>query len=384
MTPRVAVSPIVLEWAADQTDMEPDALYAKFPSWDHWLAGDRQPTLKQLEDLAARAGVPFGYLLLNEPPRLELPVPDFREGLSGLSPTPSSDLMAVVNQSVRRQDWYLGFARDTGLPPVSIVGVGASMNVVDAALTLREALNFQVEARSGRWANARKHLVMEFENLGGLTVVTSMVENNTHRLLNPDEFRGFTLIDPLAPLVFVNAHQTLNGQIFTLAHEFAHVLRGQSGISAEDPGIQAQSAVETWCNAVASEFLVPGADLRIRYRRIYHLPLTEQLDILARAYRCGTLVVLQAIRHHGLAEFEDFAATYRAELERLEQFSALPGDSEGGSFYNNQPFRIGDRLSRAIVGDTLEGRTNFSEALRLMSFKSLSNFDAYAEHLGVR
>lgn len=57
-----------------------------------------------------------------------------------------------------------------------------------------------------------------FEDLGGLTVATSMVENNTHRLLDPEEFRGFTLVDGLAPLVFVNTRQTLNGQLFTLAH----------------------------------------------------------------------------------------------------------------------------------------------------------------------
>ena len=50
-----------------------------------------------------------------------------------------------------------------------------------------------------------------------------MVDNNTRRPLDENEFRGFTLVDDIAPLVFVNSHQTLNGQIFTLAHEFAHV-----------------------------------------------------------------------------------------------------------------------------------------------------------------
>lgn len=59
------------------------------------------------------------------------------------------------------------------------------------------------------------------------TVATSIVDNNTHRLLDPDEFRGFALVDDIAPLVFVNTQQTLIGQIFTLAHEYAQVWRGE-------------------------------------------------------------------------------------------------------------------------------------------------------------
>ncbi len=78
-----------------------------------------------------------------------------------------------------------------------------------------------------------------------------MVDNNTRRSLDENEFRGFALVDDIAPLVFVNTHQTLNGQIFTLAHEFAHVWRGASGIGNEDPRKDGQTEIERWCNAVA-------------------------------------------------------------------------------------------------------------------------------------
>jgi Zn-dependent peptidase ImmA (M78 family) len=254
--------------------------------------------------------------------------------------------------------------------------------VLEAGARLRQALNFEVPARSASWDDVRKHLIRAFEGLGGLTVVTSMVDNNTRRSLNPDEFRGFTLVDEYAPLVFVNARQTLNGQIFTLAHEFAHVLHGTSGISLEDPAWEPQSEVERWCNAVASEFLVPVSDLAPRYREVAHIRLSEALDRLASIYKCGTLVILQVIRQHRLVEFEDFDAVYRQELERIRQFSREVGEG-GGNFYYNQPFRIGERFSRAIIRDALEGRTTLSEAIRLTSLKSLSVFDKYAEHLGI-
>jgi hypothetical protein len=213
-------------------------------------------------------------------------------------------------------------------------------------------------------------------------VATSMVENITHRPLNEKEFRGFSLVDRLGPLVFVNTHQTLNGQIFTLSHEFAHIWLGRSGISLEDPKWEPQGEVEAWCNGVASEFLVPHDDLRQQYAKMRDLSLTQQLDGLASRYRCGTLVVLQALRRHNLRKFADFDAVYDDELTRLLELSK-DKPSGGGDHYANQPFRIGERFSRAIVSDALNGRTPLSDAIRLTSLKSLSSFDTYASKLGV-
>ena len=85
--------------------------------------------------------------------------------------------------------------------------------------------------------------------------------------------------------------------------------------SLEDPRWEPQSDVERWCNAVASEFLVPGEVLQARYRDVHDLDLTEQLDRLAAIFRCGTLVILQAIWRRRLRDFPDFDAAYEAEEE---------------------------------------------------------------------
>jgi Zn-dependent peptidase ImmA (M78 family) len=209
-----------------------------------------------------------------------------------------------------------------------------------------------------------------------------MVKNNTHRPLDPNEFRGFALVDPLAPLVFVNARQTLNGQIFTLAHEYAHVWLGRGGISLEDLKWEPRGDVERWCNAVASEFLVPQEVLEAHFRNVRAFNLTDQLERLAPIFKCGTLVILQALRRHRLRDFDDFDAYYEAEKDRLAEL-AKDRTSKGGEFNLNQPYRIGERFSRAIISDALSGGTPLSDALRLTSLRSLSNFDNYAEHLGV-
>lgn len=381
MAVRVPVSPDVLEWALDRAP-DPGAITQAMPRVLEWLAGDSQPTVKQLETFASRTGTPFGYLLLRRPPALELPVPDFREGFDGSAlGDPSPDLLAVVHQSIRRQDWYRDYAIDSALPAVEVVGSAEGAAPAATAAQMRAVLGYEVSRRHGSWSDQRKYLLRAFEALGGLTVATSMVENNTHRLLDINEFRGFSLVDPLAPLVFVNTRQTLNGQLFTLAHEFAHVWRGVGGVSLEDMRFQPQSQVERWCNDVASEFLVPEADLRARYGAVANISLVDQLERLASTYRCGTLVVLQAIRRAGLRQFEDYQATYDHEVERLRALAADRDDGPGGQFLYSQPFRIGERFSRALIDDALSGRTPLSEAVRLLSLKSLTNFDKYAKYL---
>ncbi|NNG35408.1 ImmA/IrrE family metallo-endopeptidase [Nakamurella aerolata] len=379
MTVRIDVSPSVLDWALSVTQADRGSLQRRF-AVAGWQTGQARPTLNQLRDFARAAGVPFGYLVLADPPRWTLPIADFREGFEQRT-VPSANLIAVVSQSQRRQEWYREYALGIGIEPLSFVGSAAAAEPFQAAATIRAALHSDVSERYGGWDDTRKVMLRNFEALGGLTVATSVVGNNSHRRLDEKEFRGFTLVDQVAPLVFVNTSQTVNGQIFTLAHEFAHVWRGISGIGDEEPRSRHRGVIERWCNAVASEILVPRAELERRYPEVEGLPLPDLLDRLAHDFRCGTLVVLQALRDAGLRRFESFDTTYDRESQRLATL-ANATTSAGGDSYNVYPFRVGERLSRALISDALEGRTSIADAMQLMSMKSLSTFDEYAKRLG--
>jgi len=355
----------------------------KFKSWDRWLQGGAQPTVKQAEELARFGHVPFGALLLPEPPSARLPIEDFRVGRGGAAEEPSQNLLDVIHQSQRRQDWYRDYADRYGLPRRGFLRGPGHAEVDEAAATLRSELAFEVEERRGLSDAdaARKHLVQRFEFLGGLVVVSSMVGNDTHRILDTEEVRGFTLHDDVAPLVFVNAADTKRGQIFSLAHEFAHVVRGDSGVSAEHENLPANIDVEGWCNAVASEFLVPAADLRQRFDA--EAKMTLELDRLASVYLCSTLVVLIRLGRLRLVPENSFNARYEAEVNRLIELTKDPRQG-GGDFYRNQPFQVGDSLSRAVINDAMEGHTPIRDALRLLDFSSVAVMDRYAETLGLR
>ena len=130
---------------------------------------------------------------------------------------------------------------------------------------------------------------------------------------------------------------------------------------------------------MAAEIAVPVADLRSQFDA--GIDLTEELERLADRYRCSTLVVLIRLRDTGLVRREGFQNIYDTEVDRLREAAEGNPRGGGGNFYNNQSFRVGRTLSRAIVRDTMRGSTSMTEALRLLSFKRASMFDKYAERL---
>lgn len=378
-TVRVPIAPPLLAWARSRGRHDDDAMRRKFAMWDHWLAGDEHPTLKQAQDLARFSHVPFGMLLLPQPPRSELPIPDFRRGRGALT-EPSQNLLDIIHLAQRRQDWFREHLQQLGADELPFVGSGRNRSVDEVAAEIRKVLDFGVPRIGMRSADdARKHLVRKFEELGGMVSVSSMVGNDTHRGLDPDEIQGFTLHDRLAPYVFVNAADSKATQVFSLLHELAHVWHGDTGLSAEGFGSDGDG-VEAWCNRVAAEVAVPKADLRGRFDPTAP-DLTRELDRLAKTYHCSTVVILLRLRDTGLLRGIDFDAAYRAEVDRLAEFRAGSGDG-GGDFYLNQPYRIGETLSRALIRDALAGQTPFTEAMSLMSFSNMSVFDKYATRLG--
>ncbi len=381
-TARVAVRRPILEWAQRRSGHGEEAMRKRFREWDRWLTEDVHPTVNQAQDLAAYTHVPFGLLLLPEPPATSLPIPDFRSG-PGAATEPSQGLLETVYLMQQRQAWFEDYLAALEADPLAFPGSGAGDDPSEVAARITAALDYGLAHRAAfRTADdARKHLVRAFENVGGLVAVSSMVGNNTHRMLDRDEFRGFTLHSAVAPFVFVNANDTKRGQIFSLLHEFAHVWRGDTGVSyGGDPLIGDRTATERWCDQVAAEIAVPRDDLIKRAEPGRNL--TDELERLSDFYRCSTLVVLIRLRDTGMVPIDGFTEAYAAELGRLMALIGERAASGGGDFYNNQPFRIGEKLSRALIRDTHRGRTAMTEALRLMALGSTSVFDKYASRLG--
>ncbi len=377
---RVDVRPDMLRWARERASLGVEALTKRFPHLADWERGDAHPTLKQLERFASATHVPIGFLFLPTPPVERLPIPDFRTRSNERIDRPSPELLDTIYACQRRQEWYRDFARSMGEEALPFVGSARrGSDVVASAAVIRRALGFDVEARRRMptWTDALRAFIGQADSLGILVMCSGVVGNDTHRPLDPEEFCGFALPDSLAPLVFINGADTKNAQMFTLAHELAHVWLGESALSDSTPMTVPDDVVESWCNRVAAELLVPLDALRETYDR--HAELRHELDRLTRWFKVSSLVILRRMHDAGGLSREEFWHEYHREVARLR---AIPR-GRGGSFYLTQAARVSKRFARALIASTLEGNTLQRDALQMLAIKKLDTLHEFGRSLGV-
>jgi Zn-dependent peptidase ImmA (M78 family) len=372
----------LLTWARERSRLAPDELASRFPALPAWEEGTKQPTLKQLERFAQATRTPIGYMFLPEPPEEPLPVPDFRTIGDAEIGHASPDLLDTVYQCQQRQEWYRDYAKVHRESPVSFVGTfSVGMDVVEAAAQMSAVLSFAPGERGTTWSEAFRRLIEEADDHGVLVMVSGIVGSNTHRKLDPQEFRGFALADELAPVIFVNGSDTKAAQIFTLAHELVHIWLGESAVDDPEMSASPSNSTERWCNEVAAEFLLPVAALRGVL--VDRDDLTEELERLAHQFKVSTLVVLRRLFDVGYFTLPQYRTAYAEERDRILAFMDERSGSGGGNFYNTQPVRVSKRFARALIESTLEGQTLHRDAFQMLGFKKVSTFNELALRLGV-
>lgn len=380
---RVNIDKKLLSWARERAGLEQDALIGRFKKLPEWEAGEIQPTLKQAEEFARAVHVPIGYLFLTEPPEESLPIPDFRTFAGQPMLRPSPNLLDTIYTCQERQGWYRDFARITQAPELEFVGSATvDMSPEEVATRMCNTLGFDLNARQDcqTWTDALRLFIRQADKIGVLVMVSGVVMSNTHRRLDPTEFRGFALSDPLAPLIFINGADTKAAQIFTLAHELAHLWLGDSALSnMEAAPRQGFRQEEVWCNAVAAELLVPIASLQTELRTGEKLP--DTLSRLARKFKVSTLVILRRLLDTGQLDRFSFEEAWDQECKRLREIAQR--GSSGGNFYRTTIARVSPRFARALIISTLEGQTLYRDAFRMLGVSKTETFNNLGREAGV-
>jgi Zn-dependent peptidase ImmA (M78 family)/transcriptional regulator with XRE-family HTH domain len=382
---RAAVNPMLLRWARERAGVtEARELAGRFPKLSEWEAGTAQPTLNQLEAFARAVHAPVGYLFLPVPPEEPVPIPDFRtlEGRGVRRPSPN--MLDMIYACQERQSWYREFSLASRMPEADFVSsatLDQRPEAVAADMSIR--LGFDLSARDAcsSWEEALRLFVGQAERLGVMVMVSGIVLSNTHRTLDLLEFRGFALADRRAPLVFINGADTKSGQMFTLAHELAHLWLGASALSdASGAPLHGYRREEVWCNTAAAELLVPLAAFRPIVQR--GEPLDAAMRRLARQFKVSTLVILRRLLDAGAITRDTFGAGWVSERERLRAL-ADAGGSGGGDFYRTTLSRVGKRFARALVESTLEGQTLYRDAFRMLGVQKAETFNTLGREVGV-
>jgi Zn-dependent peptidase ImmA (M78 family) len=381
---RAPVRSAVLDWAIERSGIDTLELEGRFPKLPQWLAGDLHPTLKQLEDFARAVHVPVGFLFLPEPPPELLPIPDFRTIAGRPLTRPSPNLLDMIYVCQERQGWYREYAQLTRQPELDFVGSETTTrDPVNVAERMRARLEFDLDARRDcpTWAEALRLFIQQADRIGVLVMISGIVLSNTHRTLSVGEFRGFALSDRLAPLVFINGTDSKSAQMFTLAHELAHLWLGTSALS--DIGVVPAAGYrqeEIWCNQVAAELLVPLSVLRQELQP--NEPTERALSRLARRFKVSTLVILRRMLDSNWLSRDAFDQAWAVELARIEQ--AGSANAGGGDFFRSTIARVSRRFGRAIVESTLEGQTLYRDAFRMLGISKTETFKKFTREVGVQ
>lgn len=371
------VTPRLITWARERSGLSLEAAAkrlgvgpSKLQAWEH---GEERPTLKQAENLAHKFSIPFGYLYLSEPPIEDLPLPDLRTVAGAPAHKPSPEFLDVIYDALRKQQWYHEYLSSEEYEPLEFVGkfsLDAPVDGVAADIRGTLGINNGLRERVVSWGQFLTELVRAAEAQGILVLRSSIVGSNTHRSLSVSEFRGFTLSDPLAPLIFINSRDAKAAQIFTLAHELAHIWTGQSGVSNPDyttPSSGQHNEIERKADRVAAETLVPRNDFLMNWNSFASLQIN--LDRLSRKYKVSAFVILRSAFDYQKIERD----AYLSKLKELSGNQRRTSD-EGGNFYASVGARNSPTFTAAVVAAASEGRVSYREAASLLNVVNLSTF----------
>lgn len=383
------VNPDILRWARERSYLGVDMLAHKIGTRVEkvlaWEMGEALPTFKQAQKLAHTVHIPFGYLFLPVPPVETIPIPDLRTIGDFTLGKASPEFRDLIGDVMRKRDWFVEYLRKQEADTVPFIGkFNLSTPYEDVAADISETLGIdgQLRQRSRNWEEFLRTMIVQAEKCGIWVMRSGIVGSNTHRPLLVEEFRGFAISEKLAPLIFINGKDAKAAQIFTCAHELAHLWLGESGISNVSLGVKdshLSNSIERFCNQVAVELLVPKSLFLVNWNS--NLDIGENADRIARNFRVSTVVIARRALDLNLIDWAGYWSFYESQRDK---WTRSREDSEGGGdYYRTLKTRNGTRFSQAVLSSAYEGRLLFREAAALLG-TSVGNLDHYAKDMGVR
>ena len=381
----VAVSKEILEWVISQIRME-DVSSGVTQRLLQWYNGEKTPTFNQVEETSRATGIPLGYFFLTTPPKEDLSLLDYRTIDSLELQKPSRNLIDTIHHMEQIQDWAKEELTSAGATALDFVGSLSDGNQVDSFVSkTRELLNLSLD-----WFNQSKspedsfrRIRTNISNAGVIVMMSGIVGNNTHRPLVIDEFRAFAIVDNYAPLIFINSNDSTNGRLFSLLHEFVHILMGKNNFYNDRYSAHGRvNPAETICNAVAAEVLVPDTLFINKWHEdIRQNDAESTITNLSKFFKCGMTVIARKALDHQFITNQLYNKIAQIAVQRYNEYRKKAKEHPGGDFYKTTVSRIDQRFFRMLVGSVAEGRTLYSDAFRLTN-TNRSTFHELREQAG--
>lgn len=376
---RVKINKNVVEWAAKRSNTSLQELSEKkdLKNLEEWINKESMPTYRQAEKLARSMFIPVGYLFFSKPPKEKILIPYFRTIKNDTNQNLSPNLMDSIKTVKQRQDWIRDYLIAEGVKPLKFVNSAKNVDPIK-----RVAHNMRTELGLDEWvAQEDKKLekvlnamLDKIEDAGIFILTSGIVGNSTRRPLNVTEFRGFVMVDKYAPFIFINGKDSKAAQMFTIAHELAHIWFGKSAVFDLNMLDSSEHSIEKKCNQIAAEFLVPEEEFldiwtKFGKRRDYNKVATH--------FRVSNVVAVRRAYDLNMINRKEFIDFYNQYITNTADLSKK---KSGGDFYRNTDKRIGKRFAKKVIEAVRSEAITYRDAYNLTGLRG-ETFDKYAKQL---
>jgi len=142
-----------------------------------------------------------------------------------------------------------------------------------------------------------------------------------------DEMRGFSISELPYPTIVINRNDSPLGRIFTLIHEFGHLMLKKGGICTTRNKDEEHFEIEKFCNSISGAVLVPRSEL-LSIQDIELLNKSKrwedyELDQLKKKFWASKEVILRRLLILNKTNNNYYQA-------KREEWKKLPKPSKGG------------------------------------------------------
>lgn len=361
----VKLAPNVLSWARSSAGWTVAEVAKKLQvdsrQVEAWEVGAVPVSLAKLESLANYYKRPVAAFLLPRPPQTPSTPPDFRY-LPDKPGMLSKETRLALRRARRLQAVAADLMQALERPTRPILGTASSDDDPEAVVS-RERARFGVSSSQGESKKASEALWDWRDLLERANILTFQMQ------MPVQDSRGFSLAEKEPYVVVVSSEDSEYARIFTLFHEYGHLMMRSSGICiprGEEASGQPDKT-ERWCDHFAGAFLMPREELRQDgdcKAFLLEVPQKEtRLSRLSRRYTASRLAVLTRLRMLGWLSGERYAY----EVGALGASSTRRG---GRSEYANRPIARNGRTFTSLVFQALE--------------QNVVGYNAMADYLGIR
>ncbi len=329
-------------------------------------AGRRNPTLRQLKELSKSYKRPLASFFLSEPVK-EAPLPkDYR-----LLPDRKDIFDRKTIYQIRR---------------------ARSLQEIGNELSLNIKYSTESKVSKAKIDDDPKLLASEYRKRFGLTAERQCKFRNAYELFHHlrdrledmnilvfqfsmpvEDARGFALTDRSPGVIVVNTKDSIEARLFTLMHEFGHILLGETVIDIPDIGVEYKDRIEQWCNAFSSEFLLPkGLAMEIFSSKKRTLTETQTLNSLKNKYKVSKAMLLYNMLKLGFITHSE----YHEVLDRFEQQIQESEKQQGGGIPQDKRClsEMGNKFISLVANNYDRNYITYTDALSYLSIKT-KNFE---------